>query len=128
MDIREVTTLSNTTIFSANSSFSTISSFSPISGFSGFPGFISIPSFQNSGDMLSSSMRSNRPRFYTEDISLQPKKIDIDEEIKYMIKKLQYIETPEYKAITTKDKIDNDRKHYTMIFREVLQSKSTQTY
>jgi hypothetical protein len=131
MDIREVATLSNTMSFSTASTFSTFASFSPISdfsGFPGFPGFLAIPTFQDSGDILGSSICSSRPRFYAENLSLQTKKFDIDEEIKYMIKKLQYIETPEYKAITDKNTIDNDRRNYTMIFKELLQSKSTQNY
>jgi hypothetical protein len=63
----------------------------------------------------------NSPQIIT--IEVQSHYENLEYEMNITIKKLQRIETQEYRNITSKDIIDIERKKYTAIFKHLLTIK-----
>jgi hypothetical protein len=84
-----------------------------LSDFPGFPGFLGI-----------ASSHPDKVRVQKETVEVV--ELNITDQIESMIKNLKYIETPECRAIMSKESIDDKRKKYTLIFKTLLIAKETQ--
>ena len=87
-----------------------------LSSLPGFPGFI----YSNG----SHPDKLHLPREIS--IKVEDDYLNVDDEIKDIIRKLKYIETPDCRAIMDKQMIDDKRRQYTLVFKTLLKVKESQ--
>jgi len=84
---------------------------------SDFPGFLGF---------INPVARSHPDKIRVQKDTIEVTELNIPEQIEIIIKNLKYIETPECRAIMSKETIDDKRKKYTLIFKTLLMAKETQ--